>query len=296
VNTSTPLVSVIIPAYKAGNYLRETVQSVQNQTYEHFELLIIDDGSPDDQAKTVADLVAKDTRIQYIKQENGGVASARNNGYHLSKGAFLAFLDADDIWLADNLASKIEKFATDEAFGLVHSDKAIIDEHSQLTGAIKHGKEGHLLDDLLAWNGTCIPTPSSILVKREVLEKVGLFDLKLSNAADQEFFFRVAHQYKIGRVARVTWRYRIHSNNMHSNIPVMEHDALRAYYLAEKNQLFKSKSFRNQCFSNMYLIMGASWWGDGNNKSQGIKYLLKAIWTYPPNIKKVFQKFTKFGA
>lgn len=284
------LVSVIIPAYKAGRYIGETVQSVLNQTYTNFELIIVDDGSPDDQATIIAPLAAKDTRIQYIKQANGGVSSARNHGYRLSKGDFLAFLDADDIWLPNNLEKKLAKFSTDAELGLVHSDKAIIDADSQLTGEVKHGKEGYILDDLLSWNGTCIPTPSSILVKREVMEKVGGFDLKLSNAADQEFFFRVAKHYKIGRVPEVTWWYRIHNNNMHSNIPVMEKDALLAYQRAEENNLFKDIKFRNFCFSNMYMIMGASWWGDGHHKLKGIQYLLKAIWTYPPSIKKVFRK------
>lgn len=284
------LVSVIIPAYKAGQYIEETVQGVLNQTHTNFELIIVDDGSPDNQTEIIAPIAASDHRIQYIKQKNGGVSSARNHGFRLSKGSFLAFLDADDIWLPNNLELKLAKFSSDTDFGLVHSDMAIMDGDSKLTGETKSGKEGYILDDLLSWNGTCVPTPSSILVKREVVEKVGHFDLKLSNAADQEFFFRVAKAYKIGRVPEVTWWYRVHDNNMHSNIPVMEKDALLAYQRAEENKLFKSKSFRNECFANMYLIMGASWWGDGQNKSKGLQYLLKAVATHPPTISKVFKK------
>ncbi|MBL4650849.1 MAG: glycosyltransferase [Aureispira sp.] len=284
------LVSVIIPAYKAGQYIKETIQGVLDQTHTNFELIIIDDGSPDNQAEVIAPIAASDPRIQYIKQKNGGVSSARNHGYRLSKGSFLAFLDADDIWLANNLELKLAKFSSDTALGLVHSDMAIMDGNSKLTGETKHGKEGYILDDLLSWNGTCIPTPSSILVKREVVKKVGNFDLKLSNAADQEFFFRVAKAYKIGRVPEVTWWYRVHDNQMHSNIPVMEKDALLAYQRAEEHGLFKSKSFRNQCFANMYLIMGASWWGDGQNKLKGLQYIFKAALIYPSTIGKLLKK------
>ncbi len=291
--SNSPLVSVIIPAYKAEKYLAETVQSVFDQTHQNWELLIVDDGSPDGQEQAIAPLVAADNRVQYIKQKNAGVAAARNHGFSKSKGEFVAFLDADDVWFANNLQLKIAKFESNPAYGLVHSDLAIIDENSVPTGETKQGKEGQLLHDLLSWQGTCIPTPSSILVKRTVIEKVGLFDLELSNAADQEFFFRVASQYLIGRVAKVTWQYRIHSQNMHSNIAVMEKDALRAYHLAEKNKLFESKAFRNLCFSNMYMIVGASWWGDGHNKWKGATYLLKAIWVYPPAAKKVIQKIFK---
>ena len=288
-----PLVSVIIPAYKAGQYIEKTVRSVLAQTHQNLELIIVDDGSPDNQATVIGPLVAEDDRARYIKQENGGVSSARNHGYRLSKGDFLAFLDADDIWLPNNLEKKLAKFASDKDFGLVHSDMAIMNGKTELTGETKAGKEGYLLDDLLSWTGTCVPTPSSILVKREVVEKVGGFDLELSNSADQEFFFRVAKHYKIGRVPEVTWWYRIHDNNMHSNIPVMEKDVLLAYQRAEENQLFKSQKFRNRCFSNMYMIMGASWWGDGHNKWKGTQYLLKALWTNPASIKKIMQKIFK---
>ena len=284
------LVSVIIPAYKAGQYIKETIQGVLNQTHTNFELIIVDDGSPDNQAEVIAPIAASDPRIRYIKQKNGGVSSARNHGYRLSKGSFLAFLDADDLWLSNNLELKLAKFSSDTAFGLVHSDMAIMDGNSKRTGETKSGKEGYILDDLLSWNGTCIPTPSSILVKREVFEKVGNFDLKLSNAADQEFFFRVAKAYKIGRVPTITWWYRVHDNQMHSNIPVMEKDALLAYQHAEEYGLFKSKSFRNECFANMYLIMGASWWGDGQNKFKGLQYIFKAIFIYPATIGKLFKK------
>jgi glycosyltransferase involved in cell wall biosynthesis len=284
------LVSVIIPAYKAGQYIKETIQGVLDQTHTNFELIIVDDGSPDNQAEVIAPIAASDTRIQYIKQENGGVSSARNHGYRLSKGSFLAFLDADDLWLPNNLELKLAKFSSDTALGLVHSDMAIMNGHSKLTGETKNGKEGYILDDLLSWNGTCVPTPSSILVKREVLEKVGNFDLELSNAADQEFFFRVAKDYKIGRVPTITWWYRVHDDQMHSNIPVMEKDALLAYQRAEEHGLFKSKSFRNECFANMYLIMGASWWGDGQNKFKGLQYIFKAIFIYPATIGKLFKK------
>lgn len=279
--SNAPLVSVIIPAYKAANYIEETIHSVLQQTHQNLELIVVDDGSPDHQDDLIWPFVEADKRVQYVQQQNSGVSVARNNGFSYSKGEFIAFLDADDVWLPENLEKKLALFAEDKELGLVHSDLAVIDSQSNLTGETKCGKAGYILEDLLAWNGTCVPTPSSILVKREVVEKVGGFDPQLSNAADQEFFFRVANAYKIGRVPEVTWHYRVHDNNMHSNIAVMEKDALLAYQRAEENQLFKSKAFRNQCFANMYWIVGASWWGDGHNKTKGMQYLLKATRTHP---------------
>ena len=189
-----PKVSVIIPAYKAEKYIKATIESVLNQTMEDFEVLVIDDGSPDHQASIVKEVMQKDSRVSYFLKENGGVSSARNFGYKHAKGEFLAFLDADDLWLPNNLEKKIDYFNQYSSLGLVHSDAQVIDAENRSTGAVNKGKEGDILEDLLSWNGTCIPAPSSILVKKEVLENVGLFNEKLSNSADQEFFFRVANQ------------------------------------------------------------------------------------------------------
>ena len=275
------LVSVIIPAYNAGLYIEETVRSVLAQTHKNLELIIINDGSTDNQDVIINKLLSEDKRIQYITQKNAGVSAARNHGYKLSKGEYLGFLDADDIWSSGNIEKKLEKFELDEELGLVHSDAMIINSASQETGEIIRGKEGWLLEDLLGWEGTCIPAPSSILVKRKVIEKTGAFNTGLANAADQEFFFRVAKYFKVGRVPIPLWSYRIHSNNMHNNVAHMEKDALFTYKCAKDNNLFHSKKFERYCFAKMYKIVGASWWGDGNNKSRGMLFFLKSFFYNP---------------
>jgi glycosyltransferase involved in cell wall biosynthesis len=287
------MISIIIPAYKAEKYIEETIRSVIQQTIMDWELIVVDDGSPDNLGEVVKKLQLEDSRIQYVRQKNAGVSTARNYGYNLSKGDYIAFLDADDVWLPNNLSLKLEKFAIDKTLGLVHSDTEVIDSFSKRIGEIKQGKEGYILEDLLLWNGTCIPAPSSILVKREVLEKVGGFDKELSTAADQEFFFRVAAQYKIGRVSEVTWFYRVHGNNMSSNVLLMEKDELLTYKKAKKNKLFKSTFFCKKCFSNMYLILAGSWWKNGNNKIKGSYYIIRSILVYPPQIINIFQKFLR---
>jgi len=165
-----------------------------------------------------------------------------------------------------------------------------IDENSIRQPTIYKGKEGKVLDDLLLWEGCVIPAPSSILVKREVVEEVGGFSTDLSTAADQEFFFRVAQKYKIGMVPEVLGLYRIHGNNMHQNISRMESDHLLAYQKAKELNLFKSSSFQRKCFSNLYMILAGSWWINGNNKRRGIYFALKSLVTYPANLTKLLQK------
>jgi len=177
-----PLISIIIPVYNGEKYLAETIDSVIKQTYTNWELLIVNDGSTDNTKKVIQSFLSskggsasggKDNRVHYIFQKNAGVSAARNKGYQLSKGVFIAFLDADDLWLPDNLAQKSDYFSQKSSSALVHADMEVIDHNTKRTGIVYKGKEGNILKDLLLWNGCCIPAPSSILVKREVMETVG---------------------------------------------------------------------------------------------------------------------------
>lgn len=288
-----PLVDIIIPANNSGLYIEETIQSVTNQTYNNYILWIIDDGSNDNTREIVHRIAYNNSKIKYLYQKNSGVSAARNKGFSISNGEYIAFLDADDIWLKDNLQLKVEYLEKYKETDLVHSDTAVVDSNGSRTGETKSGKEGFILDDLLAWNGTCIPAPSSILCRREVIKKTGGFDTQLSTGADQDFFFRVASKYKIGRINQITWEYRIHDNNMHSNISLMEHDTLLTYKKAKKNNLFKSNAFRDYCFSNMYTILAGSWYHNGKNPFKAMKYIIKSIITYPPALLKIASKIKK---
>ncbi|MEX2231776.1 MAG: glycosyltransferase family A protein [Cyclobacteriaceae bacterium] len=284
-----PSVSIIIPAYNCERFISETIDSVIHQTFKNFEVLIVDDGSTDGLRQIAGEFTLRDTRIKYRYQKNLGVSAARNFGFRQSHGNFIAFLDSDDIWLPENLELKLNRFERDNV-GLVHSDASIINEHSEKKQATLRGAEGDLLDALLLWDGTQIPGPSSILIRREVLDTVGLFDENLSTAADKDLFIRIAARYKIGRVDQVTWKYRIHSNNMHKNIPVMEADVLFLYRKARTLNLFKTKAFEKKCFSVMYLILAATWAGDGKNLKKAFLFFLQAVRNDPQVIFNVMRR------
>ncbi len=289
-----PVVSIIIPAYNASRFIAETINSVLDQTVKNIELIIVDDGSADGQNEIIEKIISDDKRARLVSQRNSGVSVARNKGIELSHGQYLAFLDADDVWLPDNLAMKIEKFALHD-YGLVHSNGEVIDENGILSGTILEGREGFLLDDLLLWDRTQIPGPSSILVKRSVIEETGLFDTRLSTSADLDFFIRVSLKYKIGKIDNISWHYRIHNSNMHKNISAMEHDVLLIYDKASRMGLFKDEQFRKKCFSNMYMILAKSWAGDGHNYLRGIKFLMRSVTTRPAQvIKLIRESFNRF--
>lgn len=285
------LVSVIIPIYNTEKYIEETILSVLKQTHSNLELIVVDDGSTDNTFKFLEAICKDDRRIKLIKQKNQGVSIARNTGFSVSKGSYIAYLDADDVWAPNCLELMLIKFSSDKFLGLVHGDYQMMDENSQKTAKVYSGHEGYLLDNLLlGGGGEYIFGISGGLVKREVIETVGGFDKELSNGADHEFYFRVTKQYKIGRVSEITWYYRIHSSNMHSNIDLLEKDTLLAFKKVDQNKLFRSSSFRRQCYSNMYFMLAGSFWMQGNNKIKSLKYLIKSIIYYLPTLSKAVKK------
>src|SRR4028119_1857024 len=125
-----PKVSVIIPAYNAMAYLPETLESVINQTFTDFEVLIINDGSPDGIVEWASEI--KDSRVKLISQENQGLSGARNTGIWSSQGEYLAFLDADDIWEPTKLEKQVQCLDKNLDVGMVSSGISTIDPNGNL--------------------------------------------------------------------------------------------------------------------------------------------------------------------
>lgn len=288
------LISVIIPAYNSARYIAETINSVLQQKHQFFELIVVDDGSTDNQNEIIQRFAKQDQRVRLIKQKNLGVAAARNTGIRHAKGNYLSFLDADDLWHTDNLSLKIEKLKNED-IGLVHSDAQVIDQFSNPTGKLICGKKGRLLDDILLWEGPHIPGPSSILIKREVVDNIGMFDHKLSTAADMDFFIRITSKYGVGKLDKVTWQYRVHENNMHQNIAAMEKDVRIIYQKASHLGLFKNRQFEKKCLAKMNLVLGYSWAGDGQNFFKAAKYILQALMIQPSLIQKIGKKIVRYS-
>jgi glycosyltransferase involved in cell wall biosynthesis len=285
-----PLVSVIIPLYNAAKFIRETVESVLAQSWQNIEVIIVDDGSTDGGGDIVQELVRADARVSYVRQANQGVSVARNAGTTRASGLFIAYLDADDVWLRDNIKLKLEKLLSDNSIGLVHSDGEIIGTSVSATPQYVKGKDGLLLEGLLAWRETQIPAPSSIVLPRDVVVRVGGFDARLSTSADYEFFLRVAEKFKVARVPVVTWRYRMHENNMHKNVSLLEKDMVHVFAKAREKGLFKDKQFQRKCFANLYMTLGASWIGDGKNVLRGLPFVIKALLRDPSLISRLLPR------
>lgn len=284
------LVSVIIPAYNASKYIVETVESVLNQTYPNIELILVNDGSTDETAEILKPIIQNNSQIQYYEKPNSGVCDTRNEGYNYSKGEFVIFLDADDLLHSQMIESCLTKMKNDTSINVIFVKGQVIDENSNKTNRYIETNTITKQSDILMWREGYSVMPSPTIIKRIVLEDVGLWDSSFSTAADQDLFIRISTKYSIVGLKEVLFYYRIHSNNMHQNIALMEKDHIGVFNKAKKNQLFESASFKRKCFGNLHFILAGSWWVNGKSKLNGIKHLLLALVYDPLLISRVIKK------
>lgn len=284
-----PQTSIIMPVYNSERYIEETIQSVINQTYKNWELIIINDGSNDKTEEIIQNYLIN-TNIHYYYQKNSGVSAARNFGFTKSKGKYISFLDADDIWHFSNLEEKIF-FLQKESIDAVYSNCDIIDENSRNTNKTLTGSKTPTLHDILSIKGNYITAPSGIIYKKSIFDTIETFDTNLSNNADQDLWIRLlANNFKLELIDKSLWKYRVHSNNMSKNISLLEKDSIYLLEKVNKNNLFESELFKKECFGKLYYMLAGSWWKNGNNKFRGLYFLLKSIWNYPPITLQILKK------
>jgi glycosyltransferase involved in cell wall biosynthesis len=229
------LVSVIIPAYNAQDWIAETLDSVQAQTHRALEIIIVDDGSRDATKKIATRYMAGDVRIRLLEQVNSGVAAARNHGAAEARSDLLAFVDADDLWAPDKIERQLAALdAAGPAAGLCYSWYLLIDEESIISARWdQQPHAGKVLDRLFLSN--FVGNGSSALVRRKAFEDAGGFEPALHNAGAQGcedilFYCRVAAHHEFAVVPDYLVGYRELSGNMSSNIPRM----LRSWMLVSK--------------------------------------------------------------
>lgn len=213
-SNSTPLVSVVITAYNRSVFLRDTLESIQNQTYRNIEILVIDDGSLPEEAEKNNQLCKEFSKCTYYYKSNTGQPDSRNYGIKRSKGEFIAFCDDDDLWVLDKLEKQIEILNKNIEFGLVTGSVEYISENGNKTGVIKshdQNNHGYVFSNFLIKNQTASIIP---LVRRDVFDKVGCFDPNFIIGEDWEFWRRVSYYYKFYAIPEVLGYVRLHDENM----------------------------------------------------------------------------------
>jgi len=185
---SKPRVSVIIPTFNRGYCLEESIRSVLDQSFTDFELIVVDDGSTDN----TSELVGQFPAVKLIRlEENRGVSFARNRGMVEAQGDCIAFLDSDDLWEKDKLASQVKWI--ERGFHAVYTDEIWIRNRVRVNPMNKHRKySGDIFRYCLP---LCIVSPSSVLLRAKMLSEVGGFDESMQVCEDYDLWLRIAKRY-----------------------------------------------------------------------------------------------------
>jgi len=223
-----PEVSIILPTYNQARYIKKTINSVLNQSFSDFELIIINDGSTDNTDKIIKKF--NDRRILYIKQKNRGEYKSINRGLKMMKGNFFTWIHSDDIWPKDSLKWRIESLKKSPSFNVIHGDIMTIDAYGHKRKILK----------AKAWNNIKIlsyyctnyyqgilkrkPVPgvfhhTSLLMRKKILNSVGFWNENLPYAGDLEWMLRLLKKEKVKYLSKVVYYYRTYARERHVNIP-----------------------------------------------------------------------------
>ena len=227
ISKNQPFISIVIPNYNNAHFLGEAVRSILNQTYQDYEIIVVDDGSTDNSRDIVS---AFDKRVRYIWQENKGLGGARNTGILSAKGEYIGFLDADDQWCSNFLEVMVTLTQKYPDVAIYYSNARYMDEDGvdlpQSVGARTIPPDG-VYQALLRAN---FIIPSTVLAKRSVIVDEGLFDQNcksIHGCEDWDLWLRIAPRYKFIGTPLSLVRYRLHGKTFSSNPSHME-DAVRA--------------------------------------------------------------------
>ena len=264
-------ISIIIPTYNSAQYICEAIESVLNQTYKDFEIIVVDDGSTDNTKEVIKPYLNK---IKYIYQQNSGPSAARNRGIKEAKGEYIAFLDADDIWLPQKLELQIKFMETYPNLGLTFADvcffrkerriikktflkdkKVFKNLHTQSTSFFEKIFLEKIFNALIEEN--FVPT-STVVAKMECFNKVDFFDETLFSVEDRDMWLRIALFYDIGFINFPLVLKRFHETNISANQELALKSRLKVMkkFLNYSNLPIKSKKIIKQTINKIHFDLG----------------------------------------
>lgn len=198
-----PLVTVVIPVFNGEPFVAKAVQSVRAQTMNDVEIIVVDDGSTDGTQAVLAQL-ERTHLIRWYQQDHGGPARSRNRGIESARGEFIALLDCDDVWLPDKLAAQLSIMRGDPEVGLVHTDFDVVDEHGAVLEHVSARQSPEPIVQAFVGGHTALP--STLLIRKEVLQKVGALRPELYGSEDSDLTVRLYTVTKFACIDRVLVR------------------------------------------------------------------------------------------
>ena len=231
-------ISVVIPSYNRKEFLKRSINSVNNQTIKPFEIIVVDDGSFDG---TEAMIKRNYDFIKFIKQKNKGVSAARNFGIKVSSGEWICFLDSDDEWKNDKLEKQIIAAKSNPDYKFFHSDEIWVKNGKRINQKKKHKKYGgDIFDKCL---DMCRISPSSVLIDKTIFDDVGIFNENLVICEDYELWLRICNKYSVFFINEpLIIKYGGHQGQLSYSVDSIEYHRIKALeYLMSSNLKKKNK-------------------------------------------------------
>jgi glycosyltransferase involved in cell wall biosynthesis len=292
---NNPVVSVIIPAYNAAPWIGETIDSVLNQSFRDIEVIVVDDGSTDKTSEVVAKYQQK---VKYIYKDNGGPSSARNVGILAARGEYIAFLDADDLWVASKLEQQMEIFNQNSSLVWVYSDGFIFENNPNQTPHLFSYStcmyEGDILCSLLVDNFIASPTP---VIRKEIFDEIGLFNEEpaFKSVEDWDMWLRISAKYPIGFVDQPLVKYRRHASGLTGTSSIL--NALRQKLIVVEQAISRNpenlSNLYTKSISNLYTSAGHLTMSRGDREAARELYW-NSILTNPKQLKVIAYWLTTF--
>ncbi len=283
--SSSLLVSVLVPVYKGESFLTRTLQSAFAQTHTELEVIVVNDGSPDNSEAIIKPFLS-DSRVRYIKQANAGVAAARNTAIKHATGDYFALLDQDDLWHPEKLARQIELFKSNPQLGLVHCHAAPVDAQGDVLPADPwrpRPTRPNAFQEIFLGN----PIQACAgMFSREAVDSVGGFDdsPKLRFADEYDLWLRISARFEVGYVPETMAWYRLHGENNSADVIQMAKAAM-AVLDKTRNSLPEVVTAINgqhlhERYGRLYLNMAIAHSQEGLLFS-ALPYFLRAAWLAP---------------
>lgn len=243
-----PLVSIVLPVYNAGVYLKEAIQSILDQTYTNIELIIINDGSTDDSEKLIKSFT--DDRIRYVYQQNTGLAGALNAGLKASNGKYIARQDQDDISLKERLQKQVEFLEKHPNVNLLGTRAQVFTDDQKEIKMHDHATEPAVLRFDLLFDNPFVH--SSVMFRKESIEKIGYYNTDRSYYEDFELWSRFAFNGRVANLREVLVKYRHHDQGLSKSTGYFKEDAVLNQSQLNIEKLIGKKEVRFDDLSAVY--------------------------------------------
>lgn len=278
-------VSVVIPTYNRAAYLKATLESVLAQTYKDIEVIVVDDSSTDETARIVSSFGSK---VKYILQDNRERGAARNNGIRNSAGDYIAFLDSDDLWLADHLESCVKTLESSPEIGLSFSGSYMADENGKVISKMPVRRFGpHPLRQIVSGYSSGGCNASSCVIRRGIFDRAGFFSeiRELSGSEDWEMWARIAGCCRLIFSGVYTVKIRFHPGKSSIDAERMAASMKMALDMTYANDklLPVIKDIKSRAYSRLYTVTAINCYAAGK-MAQARKYIAEAIKSSPSSV------------